>query len=210
VSAICDKTGADVVKVAEGIGLDKRIGKSFLNAGIGFGGFCFPKDLAAFIRMSEKHGYDFGLLKEVVKINESQKRAVIEKMEDLLWNFKGKVVGVLGLSFKPDTDDIRFSPSIDVILLLQKNGVKVKAYDPHAMPESKKVLKKVEFCKNPYEVAKGSDCLLIATEWNEFKQLDFRRIKRSMRQPIIVDGRNVYDPEDIKKLGFKYTGIGRR
>ncbi len=209
-SVLCDKTGADIVRVAEGMGMDKRIGKAFLNAGIGFGGFCFPKDLSAFIHISERHGYDFGLLKEVAKVNEIQKGHVVEKMEDLLWNLQGKVVAVLGLSFKPDTDDIRFSPSIDIVRLLQAHGVKVKAYDPHAMHEAKKVLTKVEFCKDAYEAAQGSDCLFLATEWEEFARLDFVKIKKLMRQPIVLDGRNAYSPKKMKDMGFTYVGIGRR
>ncbi|MDD5496627.1 MAG: UDP binding domain-containing protein, partial [Candidatus Omnitrophica bacterium] len=183
---------------------------TFLNAGIGFGGFCFPKDLSAFIRLSEKIGYDFGLLKEVEKINEEQKSFVIKKIEESLWNLTGKVITVLGLSFKPDTDDIRFSPAIDIARKLQKSGVKIKAYDPHAMKKAREVLKGVTFCKSPYEAAKGSDCILVATEWNEFKELDLKRIKKSMRQPLFIDGRNVCDPAQMRKLGFRYIGIGRK
>lgn len=210
VAVLCEKSGADIVKVAEGIGLDRRIGKHFLNAGIGFGGFCFPKDLLAFIHISEKLGYDFGLLREVYRINEDQKKRAVEKVSELMWNLKDKVIGVLGLAFKPDTDDIRFSPAIDIIAKLQKDGVKIKAYDPQAMAKAKKVLKGVVYCKDAYEVAEGSDCLLVATEWNEFKHLDLKKIKRLMRQPILLDGRNIYDPAEMRQLGFRYAGIGKQ
>ncbi|MFA6610647.1 MAG: UDP-glucose/GDP-mannose dehydrogenase family protein, partial [Candidatus Omnitrophota bacterium] len=211
IANICDKIDADVNEVARGVGLDKRIGAKFLNAGIGFGGFCFPKDLAAFIRIAEKAGYDFGLLKEVEKVNDNQKMVLMKKIEHLIWNLPNKTVGILGLAFKPDTDDIRYAPAIDVAEMLLREGVKVKVYDPVAMNRAKTVFgKRVKFCKDAYDVAKDCDCLVIATEWNEFKELDFRRIRKLLRQPVIVDGRNIYDPEEIKKLGFKYVGIGRK
>jgi UDPglucose 6-dehydrogenase len=210
VSNICEKAGADIEKVAEGMGLDKRIGKSFLKAGIGFGGFCFPKDLAAFIRISEKMGCDFGLLKEVEKINEFQKRVLIKKVEDSLWIVRGKTIGILGVSFKPDTDDIRFAPSIDIIQELLKDGAHIKVFDPKAMDKARAVLKGlVKYCKNSYEAAKGADCLVIVTEWNEFKELDFKKIKKLLKQPLVIDGRNIYDPKVMKRLGFKYVCIGR-
>ena len=210
VANICDKVGADVVDVARGMGLDKRISKDFLNAGIGFGGSCFPKDLAAFVHIAEKIGYNFGILKEVQKVNNHQKRSVIKKIEELLWNLPKKTVGVLGLSFKPGTDDLREAPSLEIIGMLKTEGVHVKVFDPVAMGKARNALdQRVKFCKDAYEVAKGSDCLLIVTEWNEFKELDFKRIKKLMRQPIIVDGRNIYDPKEMKRLGFKYVGIGR-
>lgn len=211
IANICDHVGADVVEVAKGVGLDKRIGEAFLNAGIGFGGFCFPKDLSAFIRIAEKIGYDFGILKEVQRVNDGQKRVLIKKIEGLVWNLSKKTIGILGLSFKPDTDDIRYAPSLDIISMLRKEGARIKVYDPEAMDKVKKGLKgDVEFCKDAYAVSKDSDCLVIVTEWNEFKELDFKKIKRLMKQPIIVDGRNIYDPKEMKKLGFKYAGIGRR
>ncbi|MFA5255543.1 MAG: UDP-glucose/GDP-mannose dehydrogenase family protein [Candidatus Omnitrophota bacterium] len=210
VAGICDKVGADVVDVARGMGLDKRISKDFLNAGIGFGGSCFPKDLAAFVYIAEKSGYNFGILKEVQRVNSNQKRYVIKRIEELLWNLPKKTVGVLGLSFKPGTDDLREAPSLEIIGTLKAEGVHVKVFDPVAMGKAKAVLDKgVKFCKDAYDVAKDSDCLLIVTEWNEFKELDFKKIKKLMRQPIIVDGRNIYDPVRMKKLGFKYVGIGR-
>lgn len=211
ISDICDKVGADIVEVAKGIGLDRRIGKEFLNAGIGFGGSCFPKDLSAFIRIADKVGYNFGLLKEVQEINSYQKSLIIKKIESLLWNLPKKTIGVLGLAFKPDTDDIRQSPAIDIISVLLKEGAHIKTYDPEAMEKARREMpRNVEFCRDAYSVAKNSDCLLLATEWNEFKELDFKKIKKIMRQPILIDGRNIYDPAEMKKLGFTYVGIGRK
>lgn len=209
ISNICEAAKADVEQVALGMGLDKRIGKSFLNAGIGFGGFCFPKDLSAFIRISEKLGYDFQLLKAVEKINEDQKALFIKKVEAAVWNINSKNIGILGLAFKPNTDDMRFAPSVDIIKALQDQGARIKAYDPHAMKKAKQVLKNVEFCKDSYSVCKNSDCLLILTEWQEFKELDLKRVKRLLKQPVVVDGRNIYDPEKIRSLGFHYFSIGR-
>lgn len=210
ISDICEKVGADVVEVAKGMGLDKRIGRAFLDAGAGFGGFCLPKDLDAFIRISEKAGYNFELLRAVRHINTEQRKNILKKIESKLWIPKGKVIAVLGLSFKPNTDDIRFSPSIDIVKLLVSEGVKVQAFDPHAMKKARDVLKKgVTFCKDSYSAAKGADCLVIMTEWSEFRELDFKRIKRLMKQPLIVDGRNIYDPKKMKRLGFKYIGMGR-
>jgi len=211
IANICDKVGADISEVAKGMGLDKRIGEKFLNAGIGFGGFCFPKDLAAFVMISEKVGYNFGILKEVQKVNDGQRTVLVKKIEGLLWNLPKKTIGILGLSFKPDTDDIRYAPALDIISELLKEGVNIKAYDPQGMPKVKRVLKnEIKFCKDAYSVAEKSDCLVIVTEWNEFKELDFKKIKKLMHQPVIVDGRNIYDPAEMKRLGFRYVGIGRR
>jgi len=210
IARICDLAGADVVKVAEGMGFDKRIGKSFLNAGAGWGGFCFPKDMLAFMHISEKLGYEFKFLKEAFEINEEQKNVLIEKIKEGLWNLKDKTIAVLGLSFKPNTDDIRLAVSIDLIKMLQRHGVKIRAYDPKAMPKAKTVLSDVLFCKDAYDAVKGSDCLLLLTEWPEFIEMDFNRIKRIMRHAFIVDGRNVYEPGVLKEIGFKYMGIGRR
>ncbi|MFH1791059.1 MAG: UDP-glucose/GDP-mannose dehydrogenase family protein [Candidatus Omnitrophota bacterium] len=210
VSMVCEKVGADIQEVALGIGLDKRIGTGFLNAGIGYGGSCFPKDVDAFIHICGALGYDFGLLREVKRINDEQRSAVVRKAEHLLWNLKDKTIGVLGLSFKPNTDDIRSAPSIDIIAQFQAAGCRVKAYDPKAMEKAKKELNNVTFCKSAYDAAKSSDCIVIATDWNEFKELDFKRIKKLLRQPVIVDGRNIYDPRKMKKMGFRYSGIGRK
>ncbi len=206
---ICDRVGADILKVAEGMGYDKRIGKSFLRAGIGYGGSCFPKDVDAFIRLSEKSGYQFNLLKEVRQVNEDQKALFVHLIEDKLWILKDKVIGVLGLAFKPDTDDMRNAPALDIIAALQKEGAKVKAYDPQAMGQAKKTLKKVIFCKDPYALAKGCDCLLLLTEWAEFKKLNFKKLKTLMRQAIVFDGRNLYHADRLSDLGYEYYGIGR-
>ena len=209
VAQVCARAGADVQQVADGMGLDPRIGRSFLNAGAGFGGFCFPKDVEAFIKISEQLGYDFELLKAVRNVNEHQKRDFAEKIQKALWVVRGKTIGVLGLAFKPNTDDMRYAPAIDVIEYLQGEGASVKAFDPQAMKEAARLLPKVILCKDPYEVARGADCLTILTEWNEFKELDFKRLKKLLRQPLIVDGRNIYDPARMRALGFRYVGVGR-
>jgi len=209
IAQICEKTGADIVKVAEGIGLDRRIGKDFLKAGAGYGGACLPKDLDAFISIAEKLGYNFELLKVVKKINEEQKKSILNKISDSLWILKGKTVGVLGLTFKPNTDDIRNSISLEIIKELNREGVDVKAYDPKAPVKIKKFFKGIKLCADPYAVAKNSDCLLIMTEWEEFKNLNFSKIKKIMKQPLIIDGRNMFEPEKLKSLGFRYIGIGR-
>jgi len=209
VADLCERAGADVEKVAEGMGYDSRIGSSFLKAGVGFGGFCFPKDLQAFIRIAEKLNYDFTLLKEVERINRERPRQLVRKLEEALWILKDKTIGILGLSFKPDTDDMRFAPSIQVINLLQKEGSKIKAYDPVAMPNAKLFLNNIEYMRDPYEAASGSDALVIITEWEEFRNLDLRKIKRLLETPVIVDGRNIYDPLEMHKLGFIYKNIGK-
>ena len=210
VSVICDKVGADVQQVARGIGQDARIGPAFLYAGIGYGGFCFPKDLEAYIRIAEKLGYDFKLLKAVKQINDDQRRILVEKVTHLLWNLKDKKIALLGLSFKPETDDLRFAPSLEIVDMLRKGGADVHAYDPQAMPEAKHLLgSKVTLAKDPYQLAKDADCLVLVTEWKQFKELDFARIKKLMRQPVLVDGRNLYDPAKMEKLGFRYEAIGR-
>jgi UDPglucose 6-dehydrogenase len=208
-SVICEKSGADILKVAEGMGLDHRIGREFLNAGAGFGGFCFPKDLRAFIGISAKMGYDFRLLKEVENINEEQMLSVVKKTEDILWNLRDKKIGVLGLAFKPNTDDMRFAPSITIIRALQKEGAVIKAYDPVAVERAKMIMPDIEYCNSPYDVAMGVDAIVLVTEWDEFEKMDLHKIKDAMRQPVFVDGRNLFDPQKMKELGFIYTGIGR-
>ncbi len=211
VANICELAGADVKKVAKGIGLDKRIGEAFLNAGIGYGGFCFPKDLDAFIAISENLGYDFRLLKEVRNINEQQKLLPVKKLKEILGSVKDKTIGILGLAFKPGTDDMRLAPSIDIINALHREGAEIKAYDPVAMENAKKVFKNipVQYCENPYEVAKDSDAIVIVTEWSEFKYMDLMKVKDLMKQQIIIDGRNIFDRKKIEKLGFTYRGVGR-
>jgi UDPglucose 6-dehydrogenase len=209
ISIICERVGADIEKVSEGMGMDSRIGRNFLKAGVGFGGFCFPKDLAAFIRIAEKAGYDFGLLREVESINEEQKKNFVKKIESALWVVSGKTIAVLGLAFKPNTDDIRYAPSLDIIRALQAEGAKIKAFDPQAMGKAAKILKEVEFCDDPYEAIKGADAMVIVTEWNEFKELDLKKIKQLLNTSIVIDGRNIYDPKKMKKMGFNYYCIGR-
>ncbi|MBW2976318.1 UDP-glucose/GDP-mannose dehydrogenase family protein [Candidatus Woesearchaeota archaeon] len=208
IASICELSGADVEKVAEGMGYDKRIGRNFLNAGIGYGGFCFPKDVQAFVKIAEKYGYNFKMLKATNEINETQKKNFIEKIKNKM-DISGKTFGVLGLSFKPNTDDMRFAPSIYIIKELQKEGGKVKAYDPEAMEKAKEVLDNVEFCTDPYGAAEDSDALLILTEWNEFKELDLGKVKSLLNKPLIFDGRNIYNPKELKEEGFTYISIGR-
>lgn len=209
ISIICEKSGADILQVAEGMGLDKRIGRNFLNAGVGFGGFCFPKDIKAFVSIAAKLGYDFRFLKEVDNINHEQMLRTVKKLEGMLWNLRDKKVGILGLAFKPNTDDMRFAPSIIIIKELQKHGATVKAYDPVAMDRAKEIMPDIEYCTDAYKVAEDVDAIILVTEWKEFKNLDFKKLKELMRQPVFLDGRNVYDSDKIKELGFIYAGIGR-
>ncbi len=211
VANICEKAGADVEEVARGMGLDKRIGRSFLDAGIGFGGFCFPKDIEAFIHISEKLGYNFELLKSVKRINDSQRMLLVRKIEKAVWNIRSKKIAVLGLAFKPNTDDMRFAPSVVIVERLKAEGANIQAYDPQSMACARRLpeFKGVKFCKGSYEALKGADCAVILTEWNEFKELDLNKAKNLMRQPVVVDGRNIYDPAKMKRMGFRYSCIGR-
>jgi len=209
IANICEKVGADIKKVAEGIGDDKRIGRDFLDAGIGFGGACLPKDLRAFVGITQKLGYDFELLKVVEKINHEQKERLVNKVKDAVWNIKDKTIGILGLAFKPNTDDMRNAPSVEIIQMLQKEEAKIRAYDPVAIPVARKIVKEVTYCKDPYDVANGCDALVVLTEWEQFKKLDLNKVKRLMRAPILIDGRNIFDPEKMKGLGFIYRSIGR-
>ena len=206
---VCELAGADIAEVVEGMGHDKRINKYFLNAGIGYGGSCFPKDVSAFIKISEDLGYDFKLLKEVEKINELQKQKFIQKIEETLWVVKGKTIGILGLAFKPNTDDLRNAPAIDIIKQLEKEGAKIKAYDPVAMPGAKTILNGTIFSKDVYDLAKGADALVLVTEWDEFKGMDLKRIKGLMTHPILIDGRNIFEPKKMEKEGFVYKSVGR-
>ena len=209
IANICELAGADIGKVAEGMGYDRRIGGDFLNAGIGYGGSCFPKDVDAFVRIAEKLGYDFKLLKATQEVNSQQKINFAKKIEKAMWIVKGKTIGVLGLAFKPNTDDMRSAPSIEIIEELQKEGANIKAYDPKAMEKSKNMLKNIEYCSNPYEAARNADALVIMTEWDEFKGIDFGKLKSLMRHKLIIDGRNIFNPHEVKKNGFTYISIGR-
>lgn len=209
IANICDELGADVTQVAQGMGLDKRVGPAFLDAGLGWGGSCFPKDVKALAHMAVLHGTQPQLLQAVMDINRNQRRRVIVKLRKILGTLNDKTIGVLGLSFKPNTDDIRESPPLEVIHLLENEGAHVKAYDPQAMELVASVDKRIELCENAYQVAQGADALVLATMWNEFKQLDFTRIQASMKQPVLIDARNLYDPATMRSIGFIYHGIGR-
>jgi UDPglucose 6-dehydrogenase len=208
-AAICEQLGADVKQVAAGMGLDRRIGPSFLDAGIGWGGSCFPKDVRALVNMAANHGAHPQLLRAVMEINHDQRRQVVIKLKQSLGSLRGRVIGVLGLAFKPNTDDMRDAPSREIIAFLQSEGASVRAYDPVAMDVARKQLADVVYCADAYEAAAGCDGLVVVTEWNEFKQLDMAAIRRSMRRPVLVDGRNIYDPQAMTQLGFTYRAIGR-
>jgi UDPglucose 6-dehydrogenase len=209
IANICDELGADVTQVARGMGLDKRIGPAFLDAGMGWGGSCFPKDVKALAHMAVLHGTQPQLLQAVMDINRNQRRRIIVRLRKILGTLNDKTIGVLGLSFKPNTDDIRDSPPLEIIYLLENEGAHVKAYDPQAMELVAKVDKRIELCDNAYDVAKDADALVLATMWNEFKQIDFQRIKTAMKSPVLIDGRNLYDPDTMKAMGFTYHGVGR-
>jgi UDPglucose 6-dehydrogenase len=208
-SAICEASGANIEDVVNGMGYDKRIGRAFLNAGLGYGGSCFPKDLSAFIHIAEGLGYDFRLLKEVQAINAQQLQRFLKKIHDTLWIVKDKTIAILGLSFKPNTDDVRLAPSLDVIRPLQTEGARIRAYDPKAMGKARDVLPGVEFCESPYVAASGADALVICTEWDEFRTLDLEKLHSVMGQPIVIDGRNIFEPKKMAALGFVYKSIGR-
>jgi UDPglucose 6-dehydrogenase len=209
IASICEQLGADVKEVARGMGADKRIGPHFLDAGIGYGGSCFPKDVLALHHMAAHSGCHPQLLEAVMEINRDTRRSFIKKLEQVLGDLNGKTVGVLGLAFKPNTDDMREAASVDLITTLQQRGVSIRAYDPVAMEVAESIMPDVLYCATPYDVAKSADAILLVTEWNEFKQLDFERLKRHMRQPVILDGRNVYEPSEIEARGFIYRGVGR-
>jgi len=209
VSVICEATGANVQEVANGMGMDERIGRRFLNAGIGFGGSCFPKDLSAFIAISQHCGYDFSLLKEVQKINATQMERFIKKITDTIWVLKDKKIGVLGLAFKQNTDDVRMSPAIELCQRLQKEGATLRVHDPKAMEKARSLLQNVEYVADMNAVAEGCDALIVATEWDEFKKLDLERARKALSHPIMFDGRNLFDPSEMEKLGWIYKSVGR-
>jgi UDPglucose 6-dehydrogenase len=208
VANLCEVVGADVAEVAKGMGLDSRIGSAFLNPGIGFGGFCLSKDVQAFIRIAEKSGCDFSLLKEVEKVNQNRVEWFVEKLRSELWILRGKKIAVWGLAFKPNTDDIRFAPSIEIIKKLLAEGADVRAYDPEAIDKAKVVLPDVTYCGDLYEAAKAADVVLLLTEWEEFLNVDWCRLATLMEWPLILDGRNALSPQDLATNGFHYIGIG--
>jgi UDPglucose 6-dehydrogenase len=195
--------------VANGMGMDDRIGRRFLEASLGFGGSCFPKDLSAFIKIAEQVGYDFGLLRAVQQINAEQMNRFLKKIADTLWVLKDKKIGVLGLAFKQNTDDVRMSPAIELCQRLQKEGARLRVHDPKAMDKAKAVLRDVTFVQDMNEVAEDCDALVIATEWEEFKKLDLERARKALTHPIMFDGRNLFDPAEMERLGFIYKSIGR-
>jgi UDPglucose 6-dehydrogenase len=208
VANLCEVVGADVTRVAEGMGLDPRIGPAFLSPGIGFGGFCFPKDVQAFIRIAEKSGCDFSLLKEVEKINQSRVDHFIEKIRKELWVVRGKKIAVWGLAFKPNTDDVRFAPSIALVKALQTEGAVIRAYDPEAIEKAKAVLPDVTYCADAYEAAEGADAIVLLTEWEEFRKIDWNRLAPLVERPLIIDGRNALNRQEVASHGFHYIGIG--
>jgi UDPglucose 6-dehydrogenase len=209
IAQTCEEAGADALEVLDAIGLDKRIGKEFLNPGIGFGGSCFPKDIAAYKKTLEILGIDSTLVEAIEKINHQSITRFIRKIEKELWVLDGKQIGILGLAFKPDTDDIRNSPALKLISHLKNEGAKIKAYDPQAMENTKKVFADIEYVADPYTAAEKSEALVICTEWAEFKNLDLTKIKQLMLTPTIFDGRNIFNPDQMTKLDFRYYGVGR-
>lgn len=210
--AICELTGANVEQVTYGMGLDKRIGPAFLKAGVGYGGSCFPKDVSAFIQIAEEINYDFGVLKEVEKINAESKKRFIKKIEDAMWVVKGKTIAVWGLAFKPNTDDMRSAPSVDIINHFRDEGAIIKAYDPEATEKATEVLGKegITYVDSPYKAIEGADALVVVTDWEEFKKADMEKVRKLLGQPLVVDGRNIYDPAKMEKLGFVYHSVGRK
>jgi len=212
VATLCEMVGADVHQVARGMGLDNRIGKKFLHPGPGFGGSCFPKDTQGFLQMAKENNYDLKLVRATIEVNEQQKQRSIDKIVRALdGDVKGKTIGILGLSFKPNTDDMRESPALPIVRALTEQGANIKAYDPVAMEEAKKILNgsNITYCNNSYDVADGSDALVFVTEWNQFRKLEMERIKGMLKKPIIVDLRNIYDPRAMREMGYTYIGVGR-
>lgn len=209
IAKLSESLGADALNVLKGIGMDKRIGDMFLSPGPGYGGSCFPKDVKALISIAKDNDYPFSLLEEVENINHQAKRDIVRKARKILKEVRGKKIGVLGLAYKANTDDMRDAPAIDIISLLQNDGAKISAFDPKSMENASEVLKNIDFKKDAYSVADGADLLLVLTEWSEFKELDFAEIKKRMKNPAIIDARNLYNQEDLRKIGFNYTGVGR-
>jgi len=210
IAVICEKVGANVHDVAVGMGLDSRIGPKFLQAGPGFGGSCFPKDTSAMAEISRGHGYEFQIMEAVLRVNDAVKARMIDKVAGALGgDVRGTVIAVLGLAFKPETDDMRDSPAIPIIKGLQERGASVRAYDPQAMQNSQAFISDLTYCDDAYSTAEGADALVLATEWNEFRALNFDRIRKALRRPILIDLRNVYDPQRMRAHGFEYTSVGR-
>jgi UDPglucose 6-dehydrogenase len=209
IANICEELGADVKEVAVGMGYDKRIGPFFLDAGLGYGGSCFPKDVKALSYMAAEKGRHPQLLHAVMEINNDRRPMAVNRLKEILGDLRGKTVGLLGLSFKPNTDDMRDAPAIDIARALQGEGAAVRAYDPVASLVAAPLMPGVEMSPDPYSLADGCDALMVITEWNEFKQLDLERIRELLNQPVLFDGRNIYEPEKMRQLGFDYRGFGR-
>jgi UDPglucose 6-dehydrogenase len=211
IARICEKLDADVAVVSEGMGMDARIGAAFLDAGIGFGGSCFPKDVKALARMAQEMGYHPELLHTVMDINRDMRMLVVDRLEELLGGVRGQRIGILGLSYKPNTDDLREAPALDIIESLLKKGAQVTVYDPVAMPKAKQFLNGGVVCaRDAYGAARKADAIALVTEWNQFRSLDLKRLKAAMRRPVVVDGRNIWEPARMRDMGFVYRGIGRR
>jgi UDPglucose 6-dehydrogenase len=207
---ICEEVGADIHVLAKGMGLDKRIGSKFLHPGPGYGGSCFPKDTSAVARIAKEHGCTFEIVEAVIRVNERQRGVMVEKIRLAMNGVKGKTIGILGLAFKPNTDDIRDSPAIDIIKILLDEGAAIRSYDPAAMEEARRELPEgVIYCNDAYETAEGCDALAILTEWNQFRMLDLKRVKELLKAPVLIDLRNIYEPEEAKRHGFTYTCVGR-
>ncbi len=209
IAGICEALGADVKEVAAGMGYDTRIGRGYLDAGLGYGGSCFPKDVKALAYMAEEMGQSPRLLQSVMQINVEARHRIVARVRELLGSLQGTTVGLLGLAFKANTDDMREAPSVEVARYLTAEGARVKGYDPAAMTVAARLMPEVELASDPYQLAEGCDALVVCTEWNEFKQVDLERVKRAMKQPVIVDGRNIYDAAVMRQYGFRYAGIGR-
>ncbi len=216
IAQVCERLGADVKEVAVGMGYDKRIGRAFLDAGLGYGGSCFPKDVRALAYMADEAGLHPQMLNTVMEINHDQRRLVLNKLITILGSLRNTTVGILGLAFKPNTDDMREAPAVDIIRWVTSQGAQIRAYDPIAMETGQAALERehidmnsITFCKNAYEVAEGADALIIVTEWNEFKSLNMTRIHRAMHRPVLIDGRNIYEPGEMERCGFIYRGMGR-
>jgi UDPglucose 6-dehydrogenase len=209
IANLCDAIGCDVHDVARGMGMDNRIGRKFLHPGPGYGGSCFPKDTRAFTKVGDAFEVETMVVDAVIEANERQRQAMIPKIEKLLGDFEGKTIAVLGLSFKPETDDMREAPAIDIVKALQSRGAKIKAYDPVAMEEAKHSLPDIEYVADEYEAINGADALIIVTEWNQFRALDMNKVKSLLKSPKIADLRNIYEPSDMREMGFEYVGVGR-
>ncbi len=207
---ICEQVGADVHLVAKGMGLDGRIGRKFLHPGPGFGGSCFPKDIKAIEKIGRDHGYSFEIVKAVKRVNKRQRKLMVDKIDQTLGGVQGKVVAILGLTFKPNTDDMRDAPSIAIIRGLQRQGAKIRAFDPAGMKEAQKILKSIYYAKDAYDAAQGAHGLVIITEWNQFRNLNWKRMAELLREPVVIDLRNIYEPRKMQGLGFRYTCVGRQ